>query len=424
MTTFKVTRASKGRILLIAMPMVLFPFLALLFWAAGGGKGNDREEKGSYGSGLNTGLPDARLKNDQGIDKFSFYQQAAQDSLRKKEEGRRDREWEPPPFDSSGTASDAGGLSYNPLPPSQSGSGNMSENEALVYRKLANLDQVLAQSRQSVPAKETRAGFYPGNEAAIANTGKLDAMARSMGNEDKDPELDQLNSMLDKIAAIQHPGNGFVFQPGDTASDGHSYKVHDKRKILISMLPGQTAKDKAVPKSASAKSAFYIDDVSVADTGESEKLTTFPALIPRTQVVTEEATVQMQLQQDIEVNGTTIPKGNYISGVADIGGERLMIRIKSIRAGSNVYPISLDVYDLDGLPGIHVPGSATADVARQSSDRLASGMGLATMDPSVAVQAASAGVEVARSFIGKKTKLIKMTLPAGYQILLKDSHTN
>jgi hypothetical protein len=36
------------------------------------------------------------------------------------------------------------------------------------------------------------------------------------------------------------------------------------------------------------------------------------------------------------------------------------------------------------------------------------------------VQAASAGIEAAKTLLSKKSKLIKVTVKAGYQVLLRD----
>jgi len=47
-------------------------------------------------------------------------------------------------------------------------------------------------------------------------------------------------------------------------------------------------------------------------------------------------------------------------------------------------------------------------------------IGLTSLDPSWSAQAASAGVEAAKTLFSKKVRLIKVTVKAGYQVLLKD----
>jgi len=115
-----------------------------------------------------------------------------------------------------------------------------------------------------------------------------------------------------------------------------------------------------------------------------------------------------------------IPKDNFLFGEATLSGERLGIKIGSIRYQNSLFPVELSVYDLDGMLGIYIPGAITRDVAKQSADRTIQGIGLTTLDPSLGAQAASAGIEAARDMISKKVKLIKVTVKAGYQVLLRD----
>ena len=61
-------------------------------------------------------------------------------------------------------------------------------------------------------------------------------------------------------------------------------------------------------------------------------------------------------------------KGNFVFGTAQLNDERLEINISSIRSGNNLFPVKLDVYDMDGLAGIYIPGAISRDVAKQSAD--------------------------------------------------------
>jgi len=48
------------------------------------------------------------------------------------------------------------------------------------------------------------------------------------------------------------------------------------------------------------------------------------------------------------------------------------------------------------------------------------GIGLTSLDPTWQAQAASAGVETAKTLFSKKVKLVKVNVKAGYQVLLRD----
>jgi len=59
-------------------------------------------------------------------------------------------------------------------------------------------------------------------------------------------------------------------------------------------------------------------------------------------------------------------------------------------------------------------------VAKQSAERGLQDVGFTSLNPSLATHAASAGIEAAKTLLSKKVKLIKVTVKAGYQVLLYD----
>ena len=77
---------------------------------------------------------------------------------------------------------------------------------------------------------------------------------------------------------------------------------------------------------------------------------------------------------------------------------------------------------MDGLIGIHIPGSINRDVSKESANEAITGVGMTTLDPSLAAQATSAGIQAAKSLLSKKVKLVKVTVKAGYSVLLKDNN--
>ncbi len=124
---------------------------------------------------------------------------------------------------------------------------------------------------------------------------------------------------------------------------------------------------------------------------------------------------------DVRINNHFISKNQFIYGITSLNGERLKIQFSSVRSGQNILPVSLEAYDLDGLAGIYIPGSINRDVAKQSTDQAIGSMNLATLDPSIGAQAAGAGIQAAKTLLSKKVKLVKVTVKAGYRLLLKDS---
>ncbi|MDI1305244.1 MAG: conjugative transposon protein TraM, partial [bacterium] len=115
-----------------------------------------------------------------------------------------------------------------------------------------------------------------------------------------------------------------------------------------------------------------------------------------------------------------IPENNFLFGTASLKGDRLIIKINSLRYGNSLFPVDLSVYDMDGLTGIYIPGAINRDVAKASAGRSMQTLGVANLDDFWGAQAAGVGIEAAKSLLSKKVKLIKVAVKAGYQVLLRD----
>ena len=424
-------KVRRQRKMLLIMPLLILPFLTLFFWATGGGKNNKTGDASNTVSGLNTQLPDAKLKSDKGFDKLSFYQQASKDSVKLLEEKRTDPYWLKFNSKDDSTLTSSNLLSvnqelYNPLPDNVN---DVDANEAKVYSKLNQLNKALANSKQSNAQREIIPNQYPPVNTPIYTdrVAQLQAMmSRIKENKTEDPEIAQLNQMLDKIAAIQHP---------ELVKDTlvQAYQNQDIRARVLTVQK----KDKGVPVSsmqvptglditnatALPQNAFYGESYSLVavDTIDANA---FGAVVAETQTVVSGATVKLSLIQEVTIQGKIIPKGSYLYGTAELKNERLNIHINSIRSGNSILPVALTVYDMDGLEGVYVPGSVSINAAKGSADRMTSGIGTSLFNPSLGAQAANAGIETAKTLLSKKVKLVKVTLPAGYQVLLKDNRSN
>jgi conjugative transposon TraM protein len=238
-----------------------------------------------------------------------------------------------------------------------------------------------------------------------------------------DPEMQQLNGMLEKILDIQHPQRvREKLRQTSQADKGKVFAVKAKgNNDPVSFLTGRQSggrKEGRQPGPAGSLNGFYsLQEEKEADHAIPNAIA---AVVHETQTVFEGAVIKLRLTGDVSVNGILIPKASFVYGIASLDGERLNIKISNIRLGNSLFPVELSVYDLDGLAGIYIPGAITRDVARHSADRAIQDIRITTLDPSLEVQAATAGVEAAKSLFSKKTKLVKVTVKAGYQVLLRD----
>ena len=148
------------------------------------------------------------------------------------------------------------------------------------------------------------------------------------------------------------------------------------------------------------------------------------AIIPENTILVNNAVIKLRLAADIYINGVLIPKSNMVSGLVSLENERLQVEISSIRYNNSLFPIKLEVFDMDGLAGIYIPGAISRDVAKQSADNSLQLMELTSLDPSLKAQAAAAGINTVKSLLSKKVKQVKVMVKAGYRVLLRDKNIN
>ncbi|MEO6730039.1 MAG: conjugative transposon protein TraM [Ferruginibacter sp.] len=98
----------------------------------------------------------------------------------------------------------------------------------------------------------------------------------------------------------------------------------------------------------------------------------------------------------------------------------MLLKQSIVRNNNSLFPVKLEVFDMDGLPGIYIPGAISRDVAKQSTDNSLQLLELTSMDPSFKAQAAATGINAAKSLLSKKVKQVKVLVKAGYKVLLRD----
>jgi conjugative transposon TraM protein len=423
----------------MVLPILTLPFITMIFWAFGGGKGNSVAAQNTIKQkGLNLKLPEAKLKNEKGFNKLSFYEQAALDSEKIFKERKLDPYWnkyslsnkkDEDPFHLNQNIKSSQ-LSNGELRTSLNVEGNMDPNEAKVYEKLQQLNAQLNKSSTKTPATK----FNNTNDLQLLdhnyNTAKdidrLEGMMHAMKEDaGSDSEMNQLNNILDKILAIQHPENinDTAYKSARTKIKTYKVNVTDKGENISLMQSDveENGHDTIVLGSLSTQhNSFY----SLNDTANSinNAENTVKAVIPETQTLVTGSTVKLLLGNSITVKGISVPENTYLYGTASLNNERLKINISSIQYQDNILPVSLEVYDIDGLAGIYIPGSISRDVGKQSTDQAINSIGITTLDPSIAAQATSAGIQAAKTLVSKKVKLVKVTVKAGYQVLLKDNN--
>lgn len=341
----------KRRKFLMVLPLLVLPFMTMAFWSLGGGTKPTLavvENK----KGLNLTLPDADFKNERPMDKMSLYDQE-QKTLK--------------------DSSELIGQKYTGEDLAFS-AGKPDASELAIQAKLAQINaQVNAKPVISPASSGSRSATDPVMSADVA---KLEALMKNMQSSGsaEDPEMRQLNTMMDKILAIQNPD----LVRGQQA--GNSVKIPDS---LFAAIPAEIA--------GSVK-AF------------------------------EGSVIELRLLDTIVVNGQLIPKGHSVFGLASFSNQRISLEIKNIRLGNRIIPVSLTVFDKrDGMIGVNAPEALFTDAVNGGADAAIGSMQILSMDQGLGTQVAGAGLEAAKGLFSKKIKRVKQKLVAGYPLLLRDN---
>ncbi len=335
------------RKVLLVIPLLILPFLALAFYAMGGGTGNIPSVTAS--KGINSSLPNATFKSVDPSDKLSIY------NLKRNDTAEND------------IAGVANRLGFNPT--------NEDSQTDQISQKLEALNREI--SKPSTKSTNTSGTASQHSNGMKNDVDRLEMLMRSMqSGKGSDPEMDQLNSVLQSIMDVQHPE-----------------RVREK----------------------------YINQV--ADSPDS-LFKAIPAIVVDNQRVVQGSTIKLRLLDSVKLNGQMIPKGQLIYGLCNIANQRLLLDVKTIRLGNRIVPVDLSVYSLDGIRGIEAPEALLTDAINGGSDDAVRNIQLLGLDQSMGAQIAGAGIETAKNLFSKKVKRIKVKLKANHPILLRNNKPN
>lgn len=416
---------------LMVLPLLVTPFITMIFWALGGGKGGSVQATVASDQ-LNATLPEAHFGKREVWDKLSLYEMAERDSARFNEARESDPYFDLITFETNQDTTKSKQSSLILSFPNKEKTP-VDPNEEKVNRKLEELYKEINKPQVSAPDKKASVQD-PNSQNDKQFTEDVDRLEAMMGmmqdTGEPDPEMQQIEGVLDKLLDVQHPERvkeRLRAQNDERNAEAYTISpVAESENISLLKAPRTSLMDMDTTlfmqqlSGAFTVNGFFglTDDSMLAGEMPSNAI---EAIIHDTQELVAGSTVRIRLVNAVEINGQRIPQDQFIYGVCSINGERLQIAIKGVRTGNSLLPVSLNVFDLDGLEGIYIPGAIARDAAKQASNNALQNMQLMSVDPSLGAQATVAGVEAAKGIFSKKAKLIKVTVKAGYRILLKDT---
>ncbi len=396
----------------VILPVLVVPFLTMFFWALGGGKGI-ASAKDTNMIGLNLNLPDARFTNETNAwDKLSLYQKARRDSLKASRAKKNDPYFRLSTLKVTADTTRRDSLKRKGFVNTSLGERKepIDETEAKVYKKLEELQKQIDKPAHSSSAKTSAkksAQKTNTHSAFESDVDRLESMMLMMQDgQQEDQEMQEINTVLNQILDIQHP---------ERVKMRMQQVEKEKPSLYADGKVSQNAVTLMGSQSDSKSNGFYgLEDMAIPVMEHNA----IKAEVYGNQTLVNGAVIKLVLLQDISLTGVSIPRGTFVFGECSLTGERLEVDINSIQYNNSIYPVGLSLYDIDGLEGIYVPGAIARDAAKKSTNQTLQDVQLNSLDPSLEVQAASAGIEAAKGMLSKKTRLIQVTAKAGYKVLL------
>jgi conjugative transposon TraM protein len=87
--------------------------------------------------------------------------------------------------------------------------------------------------------------------------------------------------------------------------------------------------------------------------------------------------LRLRLLEDIKAGNNLIKKGTYLYAlISGFSEQRVKLAVTSILCEGKILPVKLEIYDLDGMPGLYVPSSAFRDFTKDLGSNSVQGVSI------------------------------------------------
>lgn len=231
-----------------------------------------------------------------------------------------------------------------------------------------------------------------------------------------DPDLDKLNTLMDKVLKVRYAG--------ESPQHDSTPAPQADRPVQALLAP---EREEAMTTIAEAygdglETGFIDLDEGVRSDSLTERM--IAGVVDGMQTLVSGEEVTFRTAEAATLGGILVPSGTALSGKATLSGERLLVTVNAVRIGSRVVSVALDVLDVDGIAGIRLKGSLNRDVSKESASGAVGALGVTSLDPGLAGQATAASILAAKNLLSRKIRQVRLGLPAGYKVLLRNTKVN
>ncbi|WP_303919421.1 conjugative transposon protein TraM [Draconibacterium sediminis] len=319
---------------LFILPLVLIPFVILIFWVLGGGTEAEavkETQPDTPGLGANYDLPEAE-KSIEIYDKMEAYQKDDQqiaeiaevdlnDTIQPDKESLQDT-----------IARDNTLLDEN-------------ADQGQILAHIRNKEKQLQQELQGDPVlpKSGKTAFPPKQVQAIETVVKKQAKTtKPVSPTSPTTGIEELDEIIDKNVLLSRKNDSLNFYLQQAQGRLQQIEAIQNRSFTLEKKRTSGFNRENTPEQPLIKAEIY-----------------------ETTTVLNGNRVKLRLLEDTRINGQQIPQNSFIYGVCKIKNERLLIEITQLPVENSFVPVKLTICDLDGLEGLYVPDNAARKVYQE-----------------------------------------------------------
>ncbi|MDD2306863.1 MAG: conjugative transposon protein TraM [Prolixibacteraceae bacterium] len=328
---------------LLFLPLVLIPFIVLIFYVLGGGEKKEKEEQKQkeqqVAKGANYTLPDAD-KSVAIYDKMDNY------STQKAVTSTHDYNISGEPDSIPEEIVEEESLTEEKL---LSGRKNLYKNDPVPELNADVSTDLMAHIRQ----KEKKVREDLENSQAETKSKNEDAASNQAGKDKKDSNnqkgstaiaptgIEELDKIFRQNSRLARQNDSLNIRLNETSAKNEKLEAEKNKRSTLEK---------------SGKSGFKPKDTAVP---------VIEAEVYETTTVLTGNRVKLRLLEEAWLNGVKIPANTFLYGICEVSNERLQIEVLQIPVGEKFVPVEVTVCDLDGLPGLYVPDNASRKVAKE-----------------------------------------------------------
>ena len=331
---------------LLFLPLVLIPFIVLIFYILGGGERPDSEQATKQSTearpGANYELPDAdhklEIRDKTELDQTSGDITITHDYNILGEEGE--------------SLVDSAGLDGHKEVSEDASEESLSEAELAINTN--DPDELLAHiQRREVQIRSELEDGKDTHPEPKSSAGK--AVSK------KPFQMVEATKVSEKESGTTLPVTGIeeldqVFRQNQQLSRQNDSLKLNLQKAEAFQKQVEAERQQSFKLQKGSTSVFKPSSV------ESSQL---KAEVYETTTVLTGNRLKLRLLEDATITGIRLPAGSFLYGTCEVANERLRIAIHQLPVGDSFVPVDISVYDLDGMEGLYVPDNASRKVLKE-----------------------------------------------------------